>query len=196
MQALTLSDITDASSTHIDQTKLKGNPSLTSSSTTDIEFNQGKPDEKAWGTFRNYIRKFTNHKGKLNKPLGKWILPLSKQRMAWSSYISNDQLHLYINTTAWVQATYNRKTKDYRNPTPVLILPEDASPVQVHEGSNTWRIHHRSSAYKIEGKLIAQTFTQHINHLPSWEQDLLRHIDLHNHTIQQIHEICKMKRCV
>ena len=90
LQALTISDITDATGTHIDPMKLKVKPNHTSSTTTDIEFNQGKPDKKAWGTFRKYIRKFTNHKGKLNKPLGKWILPLSKQIVAWSAYLSKN----------------------------------------------------------------------------------------------------------
>ena len=42
VQTLTLSDIIYTANTHIDPTKLKGKPNPTSSTKTDIEFNQGK----------------------------------------------------------------------------------------------------------------------------------------------------------
>ena len=63
--------------------------------------------------------------------------------MAWSTYQSKDQMHLYINKTTWMQATYNRKTRDYRDPIAIINLPEDESPTIVHEGENTVRLHHR-----------------------------------------------------
>ena len=111
--------------------------------------------------------------------------------MAWSTYLSKDQMHLYINITTWIQETYNRKTKDYRDPFAIIKVPEDASPATVHEGENTRRLHHRSVQYTTEEEITAYLFQQHINQLPCWKQDLLKHFDLHNNTIHQIHEICK-----
>ena len=75
LQAVTISDITNVEGTHIDRAKLKGTWSKHSNTTRNLHINQKKPEGKSWGTFRKYIRQWTDKKGKLHTPLGAWIVP-------------------------------------------------------------------------------------------------------------------------
>ena len=91
-----MSDLTNATGTHIDPEKFYGKTSQHSSFTTLNKFNQVPPNKVAWGAFRGYLRKWTSYKGKLNKLLGRWLHPVSKQRQQWPTYISKTREHMYL----------------------------------------------------------------------------------------------------
>ena len=131
--------MTNAEGTNLDPKKLNGNLSYTTGRTTLVHFKQGKPFDTAWGAFRGYLRKWTNKQGKLHRPLGKWILPVSKQRQKWPMYISPHKDCLYSTSKDIQIIPYNTIYKDYRNLTSIASIPEDASPIDIHQYQQTWR---------------------------------------------------------
>ena len=90
LQAVTLSDLTDASDERLDQSKLHGVFNVKSSTNKWLQFNQDRPSEEEWKLWRNANLLWSNRDGTLHTSLKDCLYPRAQQR----------QQHLHISDTA------------------------------------------------------------------------------------------------
>jgi len=99
LQAQTLADICSLSGTRILDHVRDGADNLLLHRVRISSFNQQKPGEIAWRTWRRFLLTITNTKGVLFQPLGPWIADTGPLRH-WPQYIYNpndDQLYSHLN---------------------------------------------------------------------------------------------------
>ena len=94
LQAVTISDITTTSGNCLDPVKLTGSPSITSSLTRWHTINQDRPSESEWSLWRRANRIWSHGNGTLIQPLGRWILPIHKQRQQHFAYRHGGRLYI------------------------------------------------------------------------------------------------------
>jgi hypothetical protein len=85
LQAVTLSDITNAAGNALDMHMLAGNVEHISSISTWHHFHQQRPYEEAWELWREANKLWSKADGKLHQPLTKWLTPPSRQRRNMAS---------------------------------------------------------------------------------------------------------------
>jgi hypothetical protein len=84
---VTVSDITNAQGTHIDEHYWSGKDSEIRNHTTWHKRLQDKPaSAKSWGLWRKALHLFAHGNRQLDNPLGKWLYTPENQRMAWPFY--------------------------------------------------------------------------------------------------------------
>jgi hypothetical protein len=86
LQAVTLSDLAQASGTHLDMAMLRGCPDQCSSVSRWHHVTQGRPDDKQWQLWRRANRIWSEEDGALKQPLKRWIVPVQHQRRQWQAY--------------------------------------------------------------------------------------------------------------
>jgi hypothetical protein len=92
LQAVTLSDITNAAGNALDMHMLAGNvDNISSSISTWHHFHQQRPYEEAWELWREANKLWSKADGKLHQPLTKWLIPPSRQRRTWPVYADQEQ---------------------------------------------------------------------------------------------------------
>ena len=86
LQAVTLSDLTNASGTHLDKAMLRGYPDQCSSVSRWHHVTQGRPDDAQWQLWQRANRLWSTAEGALKQPLTRWIIPVQRQRRQWQVY--------------------------------------------------------------------------------------------------------------
>ena len=98
LQAITLSDITNAAGDALDPHMLSGNNDhISSSISTWHHFNQQRPNDEAWDLWREANKLWSTADGKLHQPLTTWLSPPSRQRRTWPVYVDQER-YLYART--------------------------------------------------------------------------------------------------
>ena len=93
LQAATVSDLSHIDGTRMDQAKLCGTFSVTSSRTPDNGIHQERPAENEWCLWRRMCKKLLcTGDGTLYDPLGAWTLPRSQQRQQHQAYYESEFL--------------------------------------------------------------------------------------------------------
>jgi hypothetical protein len=104
-QALTLADIVVATGTRIKRSVLLNHMAPAVDTLRVSPFNQRRPGQMAWATWRRFLRTIANPQGVLNQPLGRWTAPLAGTRHA-PEYIHDpvrDRLYSHHNGDTYVQ---------------------------------------------------------------------------------------------
>jgi hypothetical protein len=130
LQVLTLSDITLANGTHLDQAIHQGTKSLLSSNTRLHHFRQDRPSPAAWKQWKRACRLWSKPDGRLHQPLGAWLHEPDKLRCAWPAYKDTDG-SLYISTPTGYDKHSKRhgtySVQEYKN----FQVPSTSVPVTV-----------------------------------------------------------------
>jgi hypothetical protein len=114
LQAVTISDLTDATDTQLDASKLSGLPSTTSSTTTWLHVNQDRPSEAEWKLWRRANRLWSSQDGVLLRPLGVWLHPRSQQRQQHFAYHRQRRLYLRVGVNTYQVCKPTRNPGEYR----------------------------------------------------------------------------------
>ena len=96
LQAITISDITTASGTHLRPGVLAGVLLINSNTTQLKEFCQQRPDDTSWRIWRKACKLFSTKQGKLHQPLTEWLYHPSALRQQWPVYLNPVDQSLYI----------------------------------------------------------------------------------------------------
>ena len=144
LQAATVADISNPAGTWLDRDLLAGNPNEKSSTTAGVKINQDRPSDGAWKIWQGATRLWANKHGKLDKPLGRWTVPLHQMRRRWHAYIDCDQKHCYRRDLGRTSKFYRHDVNDsqLRNHTETMTefnLPSDITPVQIRLVGSSWR---------------------------------------------------------
>ena len=96
LNATTLSDLTNTTGDYLDPSKLRGAPSLLSSTSKWMAAHQEKPSDSGWKLWEQANRLWSQREGKLHQPLGRWLQVLPMRRIQHFAY--KHQCHLFIRT--------------------------------------------------------------------------------------------------
>ncbi len=176
LQAITISDLTDATGKALDPSKLAGNPTAQSSTTTWLQVNQDRPSELEWTLWRRANQLWSTSTGYLHTQLGSWLHPRSRQRQQHFAYLRKRRLYIRIDSS-----TYQRlhpRLRQYAQ-----IKNDACHPVEVKTSLNNpdyWIlnqvVHPHSDSVPTER---AETFEAYVNTLEAWEIDILRMTTMH-----------------
>ena len=86
LNVLMVSDIAEASGTHLDTAMLHGQQSLQSSTSRVPGCIQLCPGPRQWALWRKECRRFSLPDGSLLQPLGSWSTPTAQLRHNWKFY--------------------------------------------------------------------------------------------------------------
>ena len=129
LQAVTLSDITNATGDRLDMHMLHGNRDhINSSTTTWHHINQQRPHDESWDLWRAANKLWSDGDGYLYQPLTTWLSPTSKQRRQWPTYAPDAAHRLYVladNPTNLLQRRYRVRMWKTSRETGQLELRDD-----------------------------------------------------------------------
>ena len=189
LQAITISDLTDATGITLDLTKLAGNPSIQSSTTTWLRVNQDRPSEAAWSLWRKANRLWSKPSGRLHTPLGSWLNPRSRQRQQHFAYLRKRRLYIRVDSDNYQVCTPTQRVGEFRlHPRQRRFnqIKDDAcSPIDVIASVHNpdyWirnQVVHpiRPTAPTIHQRVM--TFPLYVDTLEPWEIDVLRMTTMH-----------------
>ena len=86
LQAITISDLTQANGTKLDLAMLRGQPDQASSTSQWNHVNQARPDDAQWQLWKEANKLWSDADGVLLQPLQRWRVPINKQRRRWYVY--------------------------------------------------------------------------------------------------------------
>jgi hypothetical protein len=133
LQAVTLSDLAQASGTHLDMAMLRGCPDQCSSVSRWHHVTQGRPDDKQWQLWRRANRIWSEEDGALKQPLKRWIVPVQHQRRQWQAY-GDMKGRIYVRyPQAAIPHTYTRYQAVPKKDAQQLTVPY-AIPAEVPNG--------------------------------------------------------------
>ena len=81
-----LSDITSLGGTRLNDNVFNGTPAPLQRTLRVVQFNQTRPQEKAWRTWRRFLKTFSDANGVLVNPLGVWTSEVHQTRH-WPKYL-------------------------------------------------------------------------------------------------------------
>jgi hypothetical protein len=184
LQALTISDITIAGGTRLDPYFLKGRRGPMSSSTRLHHVNQARPDSHSWNLWQRANYLWTSLGTQLLQPLGRWLVPVGKQRRTWRAFLdpTTQELLLRTNDTSFTIHPKNATGYQLQADGHTNELPRLCRPASVLKGPTAWAA--RSTVpcvpHLAQPTAPAGTFQEFIATLPNWECRLLEHIDIHS----------------
>ena len=186
LQAVTISDLTDATGQTLDPSKLHGNPNSNSSTTTWLHVHQERPSEEIWTLWRKANLLWSHHDGTVHTPLEEWLLPRKDQRQQHFAYLRHRRLYLRVGKHEYQVCTptlipgefrFHTRVRQYRQ------IKSDAHPVHVTVSTanpDHWRV---APVYHpiitIPPPDRAETFDAFVDTLEPWEIDVLRMTTMH-----------------
>ena len=184
LQAVTISDLTDVAGRSLDKSKLHGEPSLMSSTTTLLHVHQERPSETEWTLWRKANLQWSDPSGNLHQPLGPWLIPIQQQRNQHFAYKLPTKM-IVTRTTDSFLVCQPRGHNDYVQTSvrlPFREIPLNSTPVQVKaRPEDQWTVITRNSiASPTESLHLSHTatFDDYVQALAPWEVDLLSHVEL------------------
>ena len=157
LQAVTVADIANPAGTWLDRDLLAGHPKDESSTTAGVCINQDRPTEGAWKIWLGATHLWTNRFGKLDKPLGRWTVPIYRMRRRWHAYIDHDQQYCYRRDTETKRILYRHSIQDgYLREDPETMteydLPPEVTPIQLRTVGSQWRTVHQKETFHAQEK--------------------------------------------
>jgi hypothetical protein len=182
LNAVTLSDLTATNGKYLDNGKLKGAPSLSSSHSRWKAVKQDKPSEAEWRLWQKANHLWSTDDGTLRQPLGYWLQDLSKRRIIHFAYRDRTKLfirssHNYISCRAFSLNRYQETGQTVH----LEQIPSHAEPVDaVSTRPFVWAITHVTKLSPLAHfrQQAVTSFEDYLLTLEAWEYDLLRHSDL------------------
>jgi hypothetical protein len=178
LQAVTVSDITDATGTRLFHGVTRGSVTEILSTTKWHLTYQAKPDIASWKLWKKACDLFATS-GVLHVQLLDWKYPSFDQRRQWSFYydpasdtLFNYSQEQYHNHQRWHQQF------SFHSLASVTILPLQSYPVDVRKKLSGWQIVRHSSIIPPLPTPVSTTFIEYCDHLEYWEQVLLHNVVL------------------
>ena len=186
LQAITLSDVTDADGQVLDLSKRQGKQSFQSSRTTWLHVNQDRPSTPEWTLWKKANLIWSYPDGTLHTPLGEWLVQPHQQRQRHFAYTRGNRRkskRLYIQVgEAYIicKPTHQHQVYQMSNKQiPYNVLPRDLHPVEVEatKHPDRWlvRSRQRPPIPPVRSNPITPTFEDFVDTFQPWEIDLLRH---------------------
>lgn len=178
LQVQTIADITD-----MDGTNIRGAMMAPSRppQPTDIRvsmFNQPCPDKPSWQIWRSFLRTFSNIRGELHQPLGRWIVPVDQCRYwpQWTYNRSEDCLYRHsLNGMYRSMPRTSPRHFDYTHTGTTAPPPASTTPVRVIIRNDLLLpVIASGTADAPPPAPNPSTFEEFVSRLPEWELDLLR----------------------
>ena len=180
LQAETVADLTTVAGKTLDRNKLQGTWSFHSSRSQGNTIYQERPEGLAWTLWRKANQLWSNRLGELLQPLGDWVLPsIQTHRQHHFCYWAHN--HLWIRAeTGYIRC----EPEGYHvfiesdHVDPWDAIPPEATPMEAESTSPAqWKW--TTATYVLtHGIVPAGTFSDYIETLPAWEQELLHHTTL------------------
>jgi hypothetical protein len=186
LQAVTISDLTDATGHTLDPSKLSGTPISSSSTTTWLHVNQDRPSSEIWTLWNKANRIWSHHDGTLHNPLGQWLVPRKSQRQQHFAYLRHRILYIRVGPDTYQVCKptvisgffrFHTRVRQYRTinseATPVLVTIATSNP-------DHWQVH--PTFYPPVPIILparAETFPAFVATLDPWEIDVLRMTTMH-----------------
>ena len=182
LQAITVSDITDPSGTHLFPGIEKGTESPWMSKNNWHCTNQAKPSTASWKQWQKALSLFSTN-GILHGPLLEWTLPIPTQRRSWRAYYHPDSAELFLLQSGKFDVlTKGRYAFAFTVIRTVDFPPPTSIPVDLKETLHGWRISSRIHSYiPIPVALPPPSFTAACHSLDPWEAELLQSVHLLHH---------------
>ena len=187
LNAVTLSDITNTIGDRLDDSKQVGETSLMSANSKWMEVNQSKPSDSEWKLWTCANRLWSNSKGQLHQPLGKWVRDQRECRIQHFAYKYRRWLYIRNMEGRYIVCRRTGKEGVYNETTEVLEIQDVPRPSQPAEvamtGATKWYLVHTTKVTTGLRKRQSMsstnaTFENFLEALDIWEYDLLRHSKL------------------
>ena len=145
LQATLLSDIATADGVAIDPAFERGDATLDSPWDTRAKVHQQRPCEQTWALWRRANRRWSDRKGTLHQPLGKWIVPHSDRHKQWPMYYSATEASVfevqqgrdkYTRYPALPHGKYCWIDDSTRETVSVAELPDDSDPIRLSDATH------------------------------------------------------------
>ena len=188
--AVTFSDLTSSAHlalTWLDNAKLNGQISRLRSQTRWLTIHQDRPSAYVQLTLWGRVNKlWSTPKGRLNCPLGRWLRPNDKRRVSYPAYVSGNTLALRVHEEYQVVYNMDATRRQVGPPLPLSLRYEDLHPdahvnlADVYEAPDGvwWTVRTVSEVVAPVGAPVYDSFLTYTQTLPTWEADLLQHIQL------------------
>jgi exonuclease III len=173
LQAQTVSDIVNLSGTKL-HSHISHGEAPPNQSQRHAKFNQQRPGDKAWNTWRKFLLTLSNHKGYLTNPLGSWTRKTMEVRHfpQYSYDPEHDQLYSHIYGPHY--RMHHRFTKETFLPTVYEpLIPAQGYPTAVLMVAGVMRPKKNFIAPE-DSQENRTTPTTMFPSLPKWEHDLLQ----------------------
>ena len=179
LQAITVSDVTSASGTHLFPGIDKGRDSDWISSTTWHHTNQGNPSVASWKQWKKALDLFSTD-GALHTPLYQWLIPVPSQRRKWRAYLEPHENKVYLfNSGKYEIHCRGRYAYDFQTSAVSYKPPSHSIPVDLQRLISGWKVSSRLYAdIPIPPVLPVLTFSDACSRLDVWEAQLLQSIHL------------------
>ena len=171
LKAITLSDLTSINGRALDHSKFLGNPSLLSHNTHGTSIYQLRRKANAiW----------SNPDSTIIQPLGNWVLPLHSMHQRHPAFWFSGLLWVDIRFK-YIQCNPVSDLVFWKTPISCdwTNLPKQAVPMLLSQAEpGFWRITQQSHILEVDTPPTAGTFIEYIASLPSWEMELLQHVEM------------------
>ena len=142
--AITLADLTTPNGIMLDNAKLQGHVSRLSNITRWLKIRQDRPADAQWQIWRRANLLWSNRKGGLTTPLGKWLRTHEERRILCTAYAHRSQVAIRINdefqTYAYDELSRRVGTTMIERLRYEDIHP-DAAPADIYEApGGTWTL--------------------------------------------------------
>jgi exonuclease III len=189
LQVLHVSDITTACGTSLAIGIYAGVQSNKQSVSKFNEPYQERPGPQAWQAWRKFLRLFSDSKGRLHRPLGRWLFTSTELQRRWTFMYSPSFNLLY----KWRLDTYvvlrqvRSRIFSFGFKLKTMDLPGDCTPVDCTATSDGWRISAFCSVSipHISEPMIA-TFDDYLEQTEEYERCQLLRYDMLGHTVFEI----------
>jgi hypothetical protein len=187
---VTLADITNSQGTAILETAKSGALSIHKSVIIGEKFNQAKPNQVAWGSWRRFLTKFETPTGHLHTPLRAWIVTHDRcrrrQKFVYdpntSSLYQHQEGPQYCKLVAHGQRAYHKES--------TLDLSDAVGyPVHVHEMQTLVCPMMNYHPVQDNTVILNQNFTAFTASLDKWERDMLSSVTLLDDPSLIMHEL-------
>jgi hypothetical protein len=176
----TISDVATADGKEIDRTMSLGNPSLLASQAKWMKAEQEKPYKASWTLWRRAMRLWSDWKGRLDQPLGKWLLSGQELGRTWPAYLTKSTNYLLLAKSGTYEVYPKKRRRKYSITQQGTIsqLPSDAYPVSVEFAPRVIKVQRSPGLFPIFITPPPRTFTDYVSALPQWERLLFDHLDM------------------
>ena len=180
--AVTLSDLTTPPGISLDNAKLNGQVSRLSSTTRWMKIHQERPAEAQWVLWRRANKLWSTKKGRLHRPMGRWLRTNDERRVSYPAYVHENTMALRVHQD--FQLYHIDGARRLIEPSVASSLRyEDlhplANPADVYEAPDgVWTVRSVTAVAEPAGVPVYESFHSYIQNLPTWEADLLSHVQL------------------
>ena len=181
-----LSDCTHITGTCLDQSKLIGQPSLYSSTSSGTHIYEERPADHKWQLWKKANRLWSTSDGAMLESMRPWLDILSRQQQQYQAYgyrpYSRPEVEVWVHAgnkyIRCIPSNYNGTFMETDVHREWATLPHDMHPVDAqHNSPNCWQVLSSGCRRIPTRPLKVATFEHFIQSLPPLEEELLRLFD-------------------